>query len=65
MEQWHPLGPIGVISAFNFPNAVWAWNSMLAAVCGDTTVWKPSLLAPLTAIASNAIAQRVSERMGY
>ncbi|MFN5946233.1 MAG: aldehyde dehydrogenase family protein [Phycisphaerae bacterium] len=65
MEQWHPLGPIGVISAFNFPNAVWAWNSMLAAVCGDTTVWKPSLLAPLTAIASNAIAQRVADKMGH
>ena len=65
MEQWHPLGPIGVISAFNFPNAVWAWNSMLAAVCGDTTVWKPSLFAPLTAIASNALAQRVATRMGH
>ncbi len=65
MEQWHPLGPIGVISAFNFPNAVWAWNAMLAAVCGDTTIWKPSLFAPLTAIASNALAQRVSERMGH
>jgi len=50
-EQWHPLGPIGIITAFNFPAAVWAWNAMIAAVCGDTTVWKPSLLAPLTAIA--------------
>lgn len=64
-EQWHPLGPIGVISAFNFPNAVWAWNAMLAAVCGDTTVWKPSLLAPLTAIATNALAVRVAKRMGH
>ncbi len=64
-EQWHPLGPIGVISAFNFPNAVWAWNAMLAAVCGDTTVWKPSLLAPLTAIATNALASRVAKRMGH
>ncbi|MDX2132310.1 MAG: aldehyde dehydrogenase family protein [Planctomycetota bacterium] len=65
MEQWHPLGPIGVISAFNFPNAVWAWNAMLAAVCGDTVVWKPSLLAPLTAIATNAIADRVARRHGH
>lgn len=64
-EQWLPLGPIGVISAFNFPNAVWAWNSMLAAVCGDTTIWKPSLFAPLTAMASNAIADRVATEMGY
>ena len=65
IEQWHPLGPVGVISAFNFPNAVWAWNAMVAAVCGDTTVWKPSLFAPLTAIASNAIAARVAEAMGH
>jgi aldehyde dehydrogenase (NAD+) len=64
-EQWLPLGPVGVISAFNFPNAVWAWNAMLAAVCGDTTVWKPSLLAPLTAMASNAIADRVATAMGH
>ena len=64
-EQWLPLGPIGVISAFNFPNAVWAWNAMLAAVCGDTVVWKPSLLAPLTAIASNAIADRVATHLGH
>lgn len=65
MEQWHPLGPVGVISAFNFPNAVWAWNAMLAATCGDTIVWKPSMLAPLTAIASNAIAERVTKSMGH
>jgi aldehyde dehydrogenase (NAD+) len=64
-EQWLPLGPIGVISAFNFPNAVWAWNAMLAAVCGDTVVWKPSLLAPITAIATNALAQRVASAMGH
>ncbi len=64
-EQWLPLGPVGVISAFNFPNAVWAWNAMLAAVCGDTVVWKPSLLAPLTAMASNAIADRVATEMGH
>jgi len=64
-EQWLPLGPIGVISAFNFPNAVWAWNAMLAAVCGDTVVWKPSLLAPITAIATNTLAQRVASAMGH
>ncbi len=64
-EQWLPLGPIGVISAFNFPNAVWAWNAMLAAVCGDTVLWKPSALAPLTAIASNAIADRVATKLGH
>ncbi|QOI99412.1 MAG: aldehyde dehydrogenase family protein [Phycisphaeraceae bacterium] len=65
IEQWHPLGPIGVITAFNFPNAVWGWNAMLAAVCGDTTVWKPSLFAPLTALATNHIAQRVASSMGH
>ncbi len=58
-EQWHPLGPIGIISAFNFPCAVWAWNAFVAAACGDTCVWKPSLLTPLVAIASNEIARRV------
>jgi len=50
-EQWHPLGPIGIISAFNFPVAVWSWNAALAAVCGDTMIWKPSPTTPLTAIA--------------
>jgi aldehyde dehydrogenase (NAD+) len=64
-EQWLPLGPIGVISAFNFPNAVWAWNAMLAAVCGNVTIWKPSLLTPLTAIASNRIADRVATDLGH
>jgi aldehyde dehydrogenase (NAD+) len=59
MEQWQPLGTIGVISAFNFPVAVWAWNSMLAAVCGDTTVWKPSDITPLTAIAMTNVAHEV------
>ncbi len=58
-EQWHPLGVIGVITAFNFPVAVWAWNAMIAAVCGDTMVWKPSLAAPLCAIAINNLARRV------
>src|SRR5213596_2281807 len=64
MEQWHPLGPVGVITAFNFPNAVWGWNAMLATVCGDVVIWKPSLLASLTAIASNAIADRIATSMG-
>lgn len=51
IEQWHPLGPVGVISAFNFPCAVWAWNAMIGLVCGDTIVWKPSEQTPLTALA--------------
>jgi len=58
-EQWHPLGTIGIITAFNFPAAVWAWNAMLAAVCGDAMIWKPSLLTPLTAIATTNIAHEV------
>jgi aldehyde dehydrogenase (NAD+) len=58
-EQWHPLGPVGVITAFNFPIAVWSWNSSIAAVCGDTVIWKPSELAPLTAIAMQHICNRV------
>jgi aldehyde dehydrogenase (NAD+) len=58
-EQWHPLGPIGVITAFNFPAAVWSWNAAIAAVCGDTVIWKPSELAPLTAVAIQHIANRV------
>ncbi|MCA9265098.1 MAG: aldehyde dehydrogenase family protein [Planctomycetales bacterium] len=60
-EQWHPLGPIGVITAFNFPVAVWAWNAMIALVCGDPVVWKPSEKTPLCAIGSHAIAQRVAD----
>ncbi|MEJ0090702.1 MAG: aldehyde dehydrogenase family protein [Limisphaerales bacterium] len=59
MEQWHPLGIVGVISAFNFPVAVWNWNSALAAVCGNATVWKPSELTPLTAIATIRIAEKI------
>jgi aldehyde dehydrogenase (NAD+) len=59
MEQWHPLGIVGIISAFNFPVAVWAWNSVLAAVCGDATLWKPSSRTPLCAIAAIRIAERV------
>lgn len=64
-EQWHPLGVIGVITAFNFPAAVWAWNSMLAAVCGDTVVWKPSELTPLTAVAINSICRGVAKERGF
>ena len=63
-EQWHPLGPVGVITAFNFPVAVWAWNSMIAAVCGDSTLWKPSEHATLCSIAVTKIAQRVLEANG-
>jgi aldehyde dehydrogenase (NAD+) len=59
MEQWHPLGLVAVISAFNFPVAVWSWNAALAAVCGDATIWKPSEKTPLTAIAVTKIAERV------
>ena len=58
-EQWHPLGPVGVITAFNFPVAVWAWNAMLALIAGDTVVWKPSSKVPLSAIAATNIAWRV------
>ncbi len=58
-EQWHPLGTIGVITAFNFPNAVWAWNAMLAAVCGDAVIWKPSLITPLVAIATSEVCWKV------
>ncbi|MGD2295804.1 MAG: aldehyde dehydrogenase family protein [Candidatus Aminicenantes bacterium] len=58
-EQWHPLGAIGVISAFNFPVAVWSWNAAIAAVCGDATVWKPSSDTPLTAVAVQHICNRV------
>jgi aldehyde dehydrogenase (NAD+) len=64
-EQWHPLGVVGCISAFNFPVAVWAWNSMLAAVCGDTIVWKPSELAPISAIAVNNICREISAKHGF
>jgi len=59
MEQWHPLGVVGVITAFNFPVAVWAWNSAIAAVCGDPVVWKPAAPTPLCAVAVQHIANRV------
>jgi len=64
-EQWHPLGAVGVISAFNFPVAVWAWNAFIAAICGNTTIWKPSSSTPLTAIAVQHICNSVMERNGY
>ena len=58
-EQWHPLGVVGIISAFNFPVAVWAWNAFLAAICGNVSVWKPSPKTPLTAIAVQQLCNRV------
>ncbi len=64
MEQWHPLGPIGIVTAFNFPVAVWAWNAMLAAVCGDTCIWKPSSKTPLTAIAIQHLCNDVMKAHG-
>ncbi len=60
IEQWQPLGPIGIITAFNFPVAVWAWNAAIAAVCGDTMIWKPSPLAPLCSIAVQKIVEEVA-----
>lgn len=62
MEQWLPLGPVGIISAFNFPVAVWSWNAAIAAICGNTMIWKPSPKTPLTAIAVQHICNRVMER---
>src|SRR5437588_7464212 len=64
MEQWHPLGIVAVITAFNFPVAVWSWNAALAAICGDATIWKPSEKTPLTAIAVTKIAERVCRETG-
>lgn len=63
-EQWHPLGPVGIITAFNFPVAVWSWNAAIAAVCGDTTVWKPASAVPLCAIAVQHVVNRVSADHG-
>ncbi|MDH3495170.1 MAG: aldehyde dehydrogenase family protein [Gemmatimonadota bacterium] len=63
-EQWHPLGVVGVISAFNFPVAVWSWNTAIAIVCGDSVLWKPASKTPLTAIACTKLAQQVSEDAG-
>ncbi len=64
METWHPLGVVGVITAFNFPVAVWAWNTAVALVCGDTVVWKPSELTPLTAVACQALIERACSDVG-
>ncbi len=64
-EQWHPLGTVGVITAFNFPVAVWAWNAFLAAVCGDVVLWKPSEKTPLCAVAVCRIVHRVLEEQGW
>jgi len=63
-ETWHPLGPVAVISAFNFPVAVWSWNAALALVCGDPVIWKPSERTPLTAIATTSLLARAAERHG-
>ncbi|HTF72101.1 MAG TPA: aldehyde dehydrogenase family protein, partial [Edaphobacter sp.] len=64
MESWHPLGVTGVISAFNFPVAVWSWNAALALVCGNSVVWKPSEKTPLTALATQALFERAATKMG-
>ncbi|NYI94447.1 aldehyde dehydrogenase (NAD+) [Streptomonospora nanhaiensis] len=64
METWHPLGVVGVVTAFNFPVAVWAWNTAVALVCGDTVVWKPSELTPLTALACHALLARAASDVG-
>ena len=64
METWHPVGPVGVISAFNFPVAVWGWNTALALVCGDPVIWKPSEKAPLSALACQVIFERAAKRFG-
>ncbi len=64
METWHPLGVVGVITAFNFPVAVWSWNTALALVCGDPVVWKPSEKSPLTALACQALLQRALKKFG-
>lgn len=64
METWHPIGVVGVISAFNFPVAVWCWNAALAFVCGDSVVWKPSEKTPLTALAVQAIVEKAMKRFG-
>src|SRR5262245_9148892 len=64
-EQWHPLGVVGIISAFNFPVAVWAWNAFLAAICGNASIWKPSPKTPLCAIAVQHVVNRVLARTGH
>lgn len=64
-EQWHPLGIVGCITAFNFPAAVWSWNAFIGAVCGDVILWKPSELTPLTSIAVNRLCDEVAARHGF
>jgi aldehyde dehydrogenase (NAD+) len=64
MEQWHPIGPVGIITAFNFPVAVWAWNAALALVCGNPVIWKPSEKTPLTALCVQALVRRAAARFG-
>src|SRR5262249_4378659 len=64
VETWHPLGVAGVISAFNFPVAVWSWNAAVALVCGDPVIWKPSEATPLTALAANALLNRAITELG-
>jgi aldehyde dehydrogenase (NAD+) len=63
MEQWHPMGPTAVITAFNFPVAVWSWNAALTLVCGNPVIWKPSELTPLTALATHALFERAAAGM--
>src|SRR5699024_5024456 len=65
METWHPLGVVGVVSAFNFPVAVWSWNTAIALVCGDPVVWKPSERTPLCALAADALLQRAIAETGH
>src|SRR6266699_2511219 len=64
LETWHPLGPVGIITAFNFPVAVWSWNGAIALVCGDSLLWKPSDKTPLCALACNALLARAIDRFG-
>jgi aldehyde dehydrogenase (NAD+) len=64
LETWHPLGPVAVVTAFNFPVAVWSWNAALALVCGDPVVWKPSERTPLTALACQALLRRAADALG-
>src|SRR5260370_370434 len=64
LETWHPLGPVGIITAFNFPVAVWSWNAAIALVCGDSVLWKPSDKTPLCALACNELFARALDRFG-
>jgi aldehyde dehydrogenase (NAD+) len=64
MESWHPIGPVGIVTAFNFPVAVWSWNAALALVCGNSVIWKPSEKTPLTALAVQALFEKAAARFG-